>query len=149
MSNRIGIAIGAVVGASVVATVAIGIVNSKSVITIKPDTVYIKASAKAAAVAETTTKVVTKTRTITDSVRINYTDTILVKEFITRVDTLLVQCDKCAKTLADFRLRSDSTIKVLRDSLALLSAKLASCKSQRPWIAIGGIALGGVVCLRK
>lgn len=104
----------------------------------RTDTAWIERSAKAETVAVQTTRVVTNTRTRLDSIFAR--DTLWQHDTVVRVvvESLLVQCERCANELKAFRRRADSTLKVRDDSIATLNRALASCKKHRPWYAVAG-----------
>jgi hypothetical protein len=108
--------------------------------------VYLTLSAQSRAVAETTTKVVTRLRPQIDT--LNVTDTIEVIRFLRAVDTVLVRCDECARQLAKHRAFTDSAMKVKDDSIAKLNARLEACRGSRKWWAVTGFAGGVATCGR-
>lgn len=110
----------------------------------KPDTVYLKVTERSKAVVDTLVRTIRRFDTVRTEVNIH--DTVSVKEFITKTDTLRIRCQQCAEQLELHRRVSDSIIKVVRDSLAIVKAQLAACKAHRPWWALGGIVAGVVAC---
>lgn len=103
-----------------------------------PDTVVITRSAKAETVAVTTLRVVTKTKTLLDSVFA--TDTLWLRDTVVResIRTVVAQCEACANELANFRRFSDSVIRARDDSIAKLYARISKLEKQRPWYAAAG-----------
>ena len=111
------------------------------VITVGPDTVFIKS----AAIAETTTQTVTRFRTRIDSI-INSDTTFFVQVdtlWLNSLDTVFINCQKCAEQLKTL----NESYKLRGDTIAILNAKIASCKSKRPWYALGGLVGGAALCL--
>lgn len=68
------------------------------------------------ATADTVIRVVTRLRTVRDTLDIH--DTVAVKEYVLRVDTLFQQCERCAERMRVLAARADSA--------------LAACKSNLP-----------------
>lgn len=112
-----------------------------STITVRPDTVYSAASAKSAAVAETTIKTVTRFRTLFDTLP---GDTIYVPRV--QIESVLVRCEGCAEQLVTFKRQCDSTLYALYDSIFKLNRALAKARGRGPWYFIGGVSLGVLTC---
>jgi ABC-type histidine transport system ATPase subunit len=111
-----------------------------------PDTVYVTRSAKAETIAVATLRTVRDTRTVFDSVF--QTDTLWRRDTVIRVvvESLLVQCERCGRELAAFRAFADTVQKANRDTITQLRRDLAACKTQRPWWASAGLAVGVLAC---
>lgn len=109
-----------------------------------PDTVYLQASARAGATAETTFKIITRFRTRVDSIFpvLTIHDTTFIRE----LDTVLVQCERCAAELRAFRHRCDSMRTADADTIARLRTELRKAKGQRSWWALGGLIAGSASC---
>jgi hypothetical protein len=91
--------------------------------------------------------VVVRTITATDSLRdtllLHITDTVKVKQFITRVDTLKVACQRCVE--------SSARLSALNDSLNRANAKLVTRVDRRSlgtllWL-LGAAAVFGAIAL--
>lgn len=107
---------------------------------VKPDTVLVTQILQAEAVRDTVRTTVTRWRDRADTVNVH--DTVEVREFIRSLDTVFVNCMKCADRI-DSLLR---VVRALRDSVDQRRAAERSAKAQRPWYAIGGAILGGLSC---
>lgn len=138
----------AVVVCGVLIVVGLSYFGRVPVVPPRPDTVVIRESVLSKAVAETTLRTVTRTRTLRDTVVQRLTDTAFVLRYVLRVDTLLQRCEECGQRLERHRVFADSVIKSRDDTIATLRAQLQTCKARRPWWALGGLAAGVAVCRR-
>lgn len=105
---------------------------------------YAEEVSKAQPVAETVRVRVASVRTIRDSLLVNLWDTVLVKEFVVRTDTLRVACIACATRLDSLRLTSDSTIHALRVQVEALQPSRWD-RVKGPALFVGGLVLGAFV----
>lgn len=71
----------------------------------------------AEAVPESVVVSITKVRTLRDTLLLNITDTLVVKEYVTRVDTVLKRCEDCARKLDSLQ----------RAARAVVAQPLPSC----------------------
>ncbi len=111
----------------------------------RPDTVVVMRSARAETVSVQTTRVVNNTRLVLDSVFAR--DTLWQHDTVVRVvvESLLVQCERCARELSAFRLFADSVRVSDRDSIVKLNRALATERKRRSWWALGGLVAGVAV----
>lgn len=106
----------------------------------KTDTVVVRQIQQAEAVRDTVRVMVPRWQTRIDT--LNVSDTVEVKVFLRSLDTVFVNCLRCAD-------RIDSLVHVirqLRDSLDRCRQSEHRAKAQRPWVALGGLATGVLAC---
>lgn len=109
----------------------------------RPDTVFVRDIVESKARAETTRMVVSKVKTLIDTLP---GDTVFVpKETIREV---LVECESCAAKLERLAFICDSVRKVDRDSIARLNRRIAQLEKHRTYAAVGGLLAGGFVACR-
>jgi hypothetical protein len=105
------------------------------------DTVYTFVDREAMARAETTRVTVTKYRDRIDSIirldTLNQRDTV----FLRSIDTLLIECGKCATQIDSLR----KVIRNLRDTIAKRDGTIARCRKTKPWYAAGGVVVGAAL----